>query len=136
MKTSTLLLLILLGFGNPGFSNPFVKIPANVQAALVSNFSHVENVKWFKIQDAYGAKFQIDNKLMYAFFNESGVMYMINAQMSYSELNPNIKEKLDADYAHCFVKAAFRLVERSGYESYMIVLENMQTGEEFEVPFK
>lgn len=135
MKTSALLLLALLGLSNLGFSNPFVKIPANVQTALEANFSDIEKVKWFKVDDAYGAKFEMDDKLVYAFFNESGVMYMINSQMSYSELKPEIKEKLDAEYAHCFVKTAFRLVERNGYESYLVVLENMQTGVEFEVPF-
>jgi len=136
MKTSILLLLVLLGFSNVGFSNPFMKVPEKIQTALKSNFEYEGKVKWFRVHGDYGARFEIDNKLHYAFFNENGALIEINAQVSYVDLKPAIKEELNAQYAHCYVKTAFRLVERNGNERFLIMLENMQTGEEYEVSFE
>ncbi len=104
-----------------GSSAPNVNV--KVARAFVKNFGNAENVNWKEKKDEYVAEFNLDGRLVMAWFKKTGNLYAANYYGSAKHLHDQQVELIKESYSGYSVVATTE-VNVKGKLAWIITLQN------------
>lgn len=102
-------------------STPNVNV--KVARAFVKNFGNAENVNWKEKKDEYIAEFNLDGRLVMAWFKKTGNLYVANYYGSAKHLHDQQVELIKESYAGYSIVATTE-VNVKGNSAWIVTLQN------------
>jgi hypothetical protein len=124
MKKLILALAVIwiAGLSKASANNP-VDINRRAVAAFHSEFKKAKNVSWAESPKYVQARFSLDNKIMYAYYNLDGSFVGVIRHMLTSDLPTELQKSIKKEYGSYWVSELFQLNNDQG-TTYYIQLEN------------
>ena len=97
-----------------------------VLEAFKTEFSSATDVEWSVGQDYYRAKFNYNEKYVFAYFNENGELLGLSQFLSPTNLPINLQTSLNKKYKNYWISDLFEVAKKDS-TTYYITLENADT---------
>ena len=94
--------------------------------AFKTEFSSATDVEWAVGPDYYRAKFNYNEKHVFAYFNENGDLLGLSQFLNPANLPINLQISLNKKYKNYWISDLFE-VAKKGSTTYYITLENADT---------
>lgn len=121
------IMLALAFIGIAGLSSSFANAPVDVNrkavAAFRADFHKAKNVNWIEAPKYLKAQFNLDNKVMFAYYNPEGSFICLVRNILTTELPSYLRNDIKKNYSSYWVSELFQLSTDEG-TSYYIKLEN------------
>jgi hypothetical protein len=121
------IMLALAFIGIAGLSSSFANAPVDVNrkaaAAFHADFHMAKNVNWIEAPKYVKAQFNLDNKVMFAYYNSDGNFICLIRNILTTELPSYLRNNIKKNYSSYWVSELFQLSTDQG-TSYYIQLEN------------
>ena len=105
------------------FTNRPTEVNPEVLNAFQNEFALAKNVEWVASQYYYKAGFEINNKYLFAYYNQSGKLLAITRHIVADELPIKLQLSLKKKYAGFWISDLFE-VAKNDSSSYFITLED------------
>ncbi len=124
MKKLVLALAVILiaGLSSASANDP-VYVGKRVSAAFQSEFNHAKNVSWVESPKYVMAKFSLNNKILFAYYNHDGSFIGVIQNILTTGLPNNLSRAIKRDFGSYWVSELFRM-DTDQDSSYYIRLEN------------
>ena len=123
-KNYSLLLLSLLMLVASSFANPATaRIPPQVSAQFVQDFSPLGHVTWQKIDFYYKASFDQQGAEVSAFYTAEGDFMGVGNYLSSSQLPEPLQTEIKKNYSGYWITDLFRYTNDET-DGYVITLQN------------
>ncbi len=124
MKKLVLALAVILiaGLSNASANSP-VGINKRATAAFHTEFAHAKNVSWVESPKYVVARFSLNNKIMYAYYNPDGSFIGVIRHILTTDLPGELRNIIKKEYGSFWVSELFKLDTDQGI-SYYIRMEN------------
>jgi hypothetical protein len=124
MKKRILLLsIVLVSFTAFSFAADAPAISKNVVSSFNKQFSNARDIKWENGSNFVKAQFTVNEKVLFAYFNNSGELIAITRFISSDKLPPEILTSLKKITSNFWISDLFEIQTESGTE-YYATLEN------------
>jgi hypothetical protein len=102
------------------------KVSEKVLKSFKSDFSTAKEVVWAAGDNYFKATFKYNEKFVFAYYNNDGMLLAITRYLSPADLPMNLQTRLKKDYSEYWVSDLFEAAKESG-TFYYITLENADT---------
>jgi CRISPR/Cas system-associated exonuclease Cas4 (RecB family) len=99
------------------------KVSTRVLNAFKSEFNTAKEVEWTASNSYYMAKFNYNDKYVFAYYNIDGILLGLSHYMSPAELPMILQTSLKKNYSNYWISDLFE-VAKNGITEYYITLEN------------
>ena len=124
MKKIVLALAVILTAGlSKGFANNPVDVNKKAVAAFHSDFYGARDVSWKESPKYVQAQFNLDNKVMFAYYKPDGSFICLIRNILTTELPSYLRKDIRKNYSSYWVSELFEVNTDQG-SSYFIRLEN------------
>ena len=124
MKKIALALAVVLIAGiNSGFANHPVDVSKRAVAAFHADFHLAKDVNWKESPRYVQAQFNLDNQVMYAYYNPDGSFICLLRNILTTELPSYLRNDIKKNYSGYWVSELMKVDADQG-TSYFIRLEN------------
>jgi len=125
MKKTILALAVILTIGmTSAFANE--DINQNAVASFRKDFATARNVSWQQSRNYVKATFDLNNQVMYAFYNYRGELMAVIHHILSNELPGDLESALKKEYREYWVSDLFEL-SSDDQHLYYVTLENADT---------
>jgi hypothetical protein len=98
-------------------------VNVKVARSFVKNFGNAENVNWKEKDDEFVAEFNLDGRLVMAWFKKTGNLYCANYYGTAKHLHDQQKELIEESFKGYAVVAATEVVVK-GKSAWIVTLQN------------
>lgn len=124
MKKIILALAVILTAGfSKGFANNPVDVSKKAVAAFHSDFHRAKDVRWKESPKYVQAQFNVDNKVMFAYYKPDGSFICLIRNILTTELPAYLRKDIRKNYSSYWVSELFEVNTDEG-SSYFIRMEN------------
>jgi hypothetical protein len=123
MKKILLGLALFLMIGTASFANNDETINQKAQQSFKKDFATAKDVQWQKSGELVKATFSLNDKVLFAYYNESGDLVAITRNITTDQLPIALLTSLKKNYSEYWVTDLFEMVS-GGQSNYYITLEN------------
>ena len=122
MKKRILLLsIVLVGLTASSFAADAPAISKNVVSSFHKQFSDAREIKWEKASNFVKAQFTINNKVLFAYFNNNGELIAVTRFISSDNLPVEIFTSLKKLTTSFWISDLFEIQTESGTEYYATI---------------
>jgi hypothetical protein len=123
MKKAILGLALSLLIGTASFANNDETINQKAEQSFKKEFVHAKDVSWQKSGDLVKATFTLNERVLFAYYNETGDLVAITRNITTDQLPIALLASLKKNYSEYWVSDLFEMVS-GGQSNYYITLEN------------
>jgi len=123
MKKSIFILALSLVLGTASFANNDEIINQKAEQSFKKEFSQAKDVRWQKSGDFVKATFTLNEKVLFAYYNESGDLVAITRNITTDQLPITLLTTFRKNFSGYWISDLFEMVS-GGETSYYITLEN------------
>jgi hypothetical protein len=123
MKKTILGLALSLLIGTASFANNDKTINQKAEQSFNKEFAQAKDVKWQKSGEMVKATFTLNEKVLFAYYNEAGDLVAITRNITTDQLPISLLTSLKKNYSDYWVSDLFEMVS-NGESNYYITLEN------------
>jgi hypothetical protein len=123
MKRTIFTLALSLILGTASFANNDESINQKAVQSFKKEFAQAKEVSWQKAGDLVKATFTLNERVLFAYYNESGDLMAITRNITTDLLPIALQTSLRKDYAGYWVSDLFEMVT-GGQTNYYVTLEN------------
>ena len=123
MKKIILGLALFLTIGTASFANNDETINQKAEQSFKKDFAQAKDVKWQKSGDLVKATFSLNDKVLFAYYNDGGELVAITRNITTDQLPIALLTSLKKNYSEYWVTDLFEMVS-GGQSNYYITLEN------------
>ena len=123
MKKTIFTLALSLILGTASFANNDESINQKAVQSFKKEFAQAKDVSWQKAGDLVKATFTLNERVLFAYYNEAGDLMAITRNITTDLLPIALQTSLRKDYAGYWVSDLFEMVT-GGQTNYYVTLEN------------
>jgi hypothetical protein len=123
MKRTIFTLALSLILGTASFANNDESINQRAEQSFKKEFAQAKDVSWQKAGDMVKATFTLNERVLFAYYNESGDLIAITRNITPDQLPITLVTSLRKNYAGYWVSDLFEMVS-GGQTNYYITVEN------------
>jgi hypothetical protein len=123
MKKTIFALAFSLVLGTASFANNDESINERAAQSLKKEFAQAKDVSWQKSGDMLRATFTLNERVLFAYYNQSGDLMAITRNITTDQLPITLQTLLRKNYSGYWVSDLFEMVS-GGQTSYYITVEN------------
>ena len=123
MKRTIFALALSLVLGTASFANNDESINERAAQSFKKEFAQAKDVSWQKTGDMIRATFTLNERVLFAYYNQSGELMAITRNITTDQLPIALQTLLRKNYAEYWVSDLFEMVS-GGQTNYYITLEN------------
>ena len=123
MKKTIFTLALSLILGTASFANNDESINQKAQQSFKKEFAQAKEVSWTKAGEMVKATFTLNERVLFAYYNEAGDLMAITRNITTDLLPIALQTSLRKDYAGYWVSDLFEMVT-GGQTNYYVTLEN------------
>lgn len=123
MKRTIFALALSLVLGTASFANNDESINEKAAQSLKKEFAQAKDVSWQKTGDMLRATFTLNEKVLFAYYNQSGDLMAITRNITTDQLPIALQTMLRKNYGGYWVSDLFEMVS-GGQTSYYVTVEN------------
>jgi hypothetical protein len=123
MKRTIFTLALSLILGTASFANNEETINAKAEQSFKKEFATAKDVSWQKAGDMVKATFTLNERVLFAYYSESGELVAITRNITTDQLPISLQSSLRKNYSGFWVSDLFEMVS-GGQTNYYITLEN------------
>jgi hypothetical protein len=123
MKRTIFALALSLVLGSASFANNDESINERAAQSFKKEFAQAKDVSWQKSGDMIRATFTLNERVLFAYYNQSGDLMAITRNITTDQLPIALQASLRKNYADYWVSDLFEMVS-GGQTSYYVTLEN------------
>ncbi|HYJ38500.1 MAG TPA: hypothetical protein VEV87_07770 [Chitinophagaceae bacterium] len=123
MKKTIFTLALSLILGTASFANNDESINQKAVQSFKKEFAQAKEVSWQKAGDLVKATFTLNERVLFAYYNEAGDLMAITRNITTDLLPIALQTSLRKDYAGYWVSDLFEMVT-GGQTNYYVTLEN------------
>ncbi len=123
MKRTIFALALSLVLGSASFANNDESINEKAAQSFKKEFAQAKDVSWQKTGDMIRATFTLNERVLFAYYNQSGDLMAITRNITTDQLPIALQTSLRKNYADYWVSDLFEMVS-GGQTSYYITVEN------------
>ena len=123
MKKSIFILALSLVLGTASFANNDETINQKAEQSLKKEFAQAKDVRWQKSGELIKATFTLNEKVLFAYYNESGELVAITRNITTDQLPITLLTSLRKNFTEYWVTDLFEMVS-GGETSYYVTVEN------------
>ena len=123
MKRTIFTLALSLVLGTASFANNDESINEKAAQSLKKEFAQAKDVSWQKTGDMLRATFTLNEKVLFAYYNQSGDLMAITRNITTDQLPIALQTMLRKNYGGYWVSDLFEMVS-GGQTSYYVTVEN------------
>src|SRR5688500_16195475 len=116
MKSLFIAILFALGISTASATD--IQVNGAVIRSFQKSFSQAKNVSWSKVDDMYKVSFTIDNRSVFAFYSEEGVLSAATRYISQEQLSLVLQAELKKYLGTYSVHEIFEVNNESGTTYY------------------
>lgn len=115
-------LMLMIGMSS-SFANKIENVNQRVINSFQKDFSAAKDVKWEATKDYAKATFNLNGRIMFAFYSEAGEMIAMTRNIVSSQLPINLLQELKKDYSNYWISDLFEMA--TGNETvYYVTVED------------
>ena len=115
-------MMAIAGLSKVSANNP-VDVNKRAVAAFHAEFKKAKNVSWAESPKYVQARFSLDNKIMYAYYNPDGSFVGVIRHILTTDLPAGLQKQIKKEFGSYWVSELFQLTNDEG-TTYYIQLEN------------
>jgi hypothetical protein len=123
MKRTIFALALSLILGSASFANNDESINEKAAQSFKKEFAQAKDVSWQKSGDMFRATFSLNERVLFAYYNQSGDLMAITRNITTDQLPIALQALLRKNYTEYWVSDLFEMVS-GGQTSYYITVEN------------
>ena len=123
MKKTIFALAFSLILGSASFANNDESINERASQSFKKEFAQAKDVSWQKSGDMFRATFTLNERVLFAYYNQSGDLMAITRNITTDQLPIALQTSLRKNYTEYWVSDLFEMVS-GGQTSYYITVEN------------
>jgi len=123
MKRTIFALALSLILGSASFANNDESINEKAAQSFKKEFAQAKDVSWQKSGDMFRATFSLNERVLFAYYNQSGDLMAITRNITTDQLPIALQTLLRKNYTEYWVSDLFEMVS-GGQTSYYITVEN------------
>ena len=123
MKRTIFALALSLVLGTASFANNDESINERAAQSFKKEFAQAKDVSWQKTGDMIRATFTLNERVLFAYYNQSGDLMAITRNITTDQLPIALQTLLRKNYSDYWVSDLFEMVS-GGQTSYYITVEN------------
>jgi hypothetical protein len=123
MKRTIFTLALSLILGTASFANNDESNNEKAAQSFKKEFAQAKDVSWQKTGDMIRATFTLNERVLFAYYNQSGDLMAITRNITTDQLPIALQSLLRKNYAGYWVSDLFEMVS-GGQTSYYITVEN------------
>jgi len=123
MKRTILSLALSLIIGTASFANNDETINQKAEQSFKKEFAEAKDVRWQKSGDMVKATFSLNEKVLFAYYNEAGDLVAITRNITTDQLPIALLTSFRKNYTGYWVSDLFEMVS-GGQSNYYITVEN------------
>jgi len=123
MKKTIFALALSLVLGTASFANNDESINERAAQSLKKEFAQAKDVSWQKTGDMLRATFTLNERVLFAYYNQSGDLMAITRNITTDQLPIALQTMLRKNYGGYWVSDLFEMVS-GGQTSYYVTVEN------------
>ena len=123
MKRTIFALALSLVLGTASFANNDESINERAAQSFKKEFAQAKDVSWQKTGDMIRATFTLNERVLFAYYNQSGDLMAITRNITTDQLPIALQTLLRKNYSEYWVSDLFEMVS-GGQTSYYITVEN------------
>jgi hypothetical protein len=123
MKRTIFALALSLILGTASFANNDESINEKAEQSLKKEFAQAKDVSWQKTGDMLRATFTLNERVLFAYYNQSGDLMAITRNITTDQLPIALQTQLRKNYSGYWVSDLFEMVS-GGQTNYYITVEN------------
>ena len=123
MKRTIFALALSLVLGSASFANNDESINEKAAQSFKKEFAQAKDVSWQKTGDMIRATFTLNERVLFAYYNQSGDLMAITRNITTDQLPIALQTLLRKNYTEYWVSDLFEMVS-GGQTSYYITVEN------------
>lgn len=123
MKKIILSIATVLMMGIGAFANSHDEISKLTINAFNKDFSAARNISWEKKQDFVKVTFTLNDQVMFAYYDNNGVLKAVVRNLASEQLPINLYTELKSGYADYWISDLFE-VASDDQTTYFVTLEN------------
>ena len=123
MKRTIFALALSLVLGTASFANNDESINEKAAQSFKKEFAQAKDVSWQKTGDMIRATFTLNERVLFAYYNQSGDLMAITRNITTDQLPIALQTLLRKNYPEYWVSDLFEMVS-GGQTSYYITVEN------------
>ena len=123
MKRTIFALALSLVLGTASFANNDESINERAAQSFKKEFAQAKDVSWQKTGDMIRATFTLNERVLFAYYNQSGDLMAITRNITTDQLPIALQTQLRKNYSGYWVSDLFEMVS-GGQTNYYITVEN------------
>jgi len=123
MKRTIFALAFSLVLGTASFANNDESINERAAQSFKKEFAQAKDVSWQKSGDMLKATFTLNERVLFAYYNQSGDLMAITRNITSDQLPISLQTQLRKNYSGYWVSDLFEMVS-GGQTNYYITVEN------------
>ena len=123
MKRTIITLALSLILGTASFANNEETINAKAEQSFKKEFAQAKDVSWQKAGDMVKATFTLNERVLFAYYSESGDLIAITRNITTDQLPISLQTSLRKSFSGYWVSDLFEMVS-GGQTNYYITVEN------------
>jgi len=123
MKKTIFALAFSLILGSASFANNDESINERASQSFKKEFAQAKDVSWQKTGDMIRATFTLNERVLFAYYNQAGDLMAITRNITTDQLPIALQTSLRKNYTEYWVSDLFEMVS-GGQTSYYITVEN------------
>ena len=123
MKRTIFSLVFSLILGTASFANNDESISQKAMQSFKKEFAQAKDVSWNKSGDMVKATFTLNERVLFAYYNEAGDLIAVTRNITTDLLPINLMTSLKKNYSEYWVSDLFEMVS-GGQTHYYVTLEN------------
>jgi len=123
MKKTIFALAFSLILGSASFANNDESNNERASQSFKKEFAQAKDVSWQKSGDMFRATFTLNERVLFAYYNQSGDLMAITRNITTDQLPIALQTSLRKNYTEYWVSDLFEMVS-GGQTSYYITVEN------------
>jgi hypothetical protein len=125
MKRTIFSLALSLLIGTASFANNNETINEKAEQSFKKEFAQAKDVRWQKAGDMVKATFSLNEKVLFAYYNEAGDLIAITRNITTDQLPIGLLTSFRKNYSDYWVSDLFEMVS-GGQSNYYITVENAE----------
>jgi hypothetical protein len=124
MKKTILSIALIFSIGIIGaFANDNDNVNKEVKTSFAREFSSAKNIQWMKTSSFNKATFNLNNQVMFAYYDPSGMLLAVQRNITSETLPINLQVDLKNNYSDHWISDLFETAGH-GQTDYYVTLEN------------
>ncbi len=124
MKKTFLAIALILSAGiSVSLANDNDNITKSVRSSFTHDFRSAKNIQWEKEKDFSKATFNINDQIMFAYYDPSGMLVAVARNITSDNLPINLQVDLKNNYSDYWISDLFETAAH-GQTHYYVTLEN------------